>query len=389
MTLRPSSPATLAAAVALAAALAAACSAAKPVVAARQAAQSAPPPPRIVEESTSGTLIRMNPATAAHFHLVRTRAVEIAHRFSAPGAVASDVSRTVTVYSLANGFAVQVPVELGDKVTAGQVLAVVNSPDLARAISVYQTAKAEETLDDKQLAREQKLFQHGATPRAAVETAQFADQHARIEVTAAKSQIRLLGGNPASASALVQVRAPIGGTIIKQNISRGEAVENNFLFRIADLSRVWVLCSIYENQLARVRVGDQASLKLAAYPKLKLRGRILDISRILNSATRTATVRVVLNNPRGLLMPGMFATARFTSRRASLHILVPVTAIFELHNQDWLFRPAGPGVFRRVPVTVGTVDTPGWETVTRGIRAGQPVVANAFGFAAAVAAGKQ
>ncbi len=362
---------------------AAACGAAKPV-AARQAAHPAPPP-RIVEESTSGAVIRLNPATAAHFKIAHARAVEIAHHFSAPGSVASDVSRTVTVYSLANGFAVRVPVELGQKVSRGQLLAVVDSPDLAKAISAYQTAKAEEALDDKQLNREHKLYQHGAAPRAAVETAQFADQRARIEVTAAASQIRLLDGSPASPSALVEVRAPIGGTIIKQNISRGEAVENTYLFRIADLSRVWVLCSIYENQLSRVRVGDAAHLKLAAYPNLKLQGRIINISRILNAATRTATVRVVLNNPRGLLMPGMFATARFTSTRPSRHILVPVTALFELHNRYWVFRPVKPGQYRRIPVSVGTVDVPGWEGVTRGLNAGQRVVANAMTFAAAAA----
>lgn len=344
--------------------------------------------PRIIEESSSGALIRMNPTTAKHFKLVQARTIEMAHHFSAPGVVASDVGRTVAVYSLAIGFAVRVPVELGDKVRRGQLLAVVNSPDLAKAIGTYQTAEAEETLDGKELKREEKLYRHGAAPRQAVEKAQFADQHAQIEVRAAARQIRLLGGNVDSQSSLVKVRAPISGTIIKQKISRGEAVEHSYLFRIANLSRVWVLCSIYENKLSRVRVGDLAHVKTAAYPKQKLQGRISNISRVMNQATRTATVRVVLNNPQRLLMPGMFATARFTSTHESLHVLVPVTSLFSLHDQFWVFRPVKPGLYRRVPVSVGTVASPGWEVVTRGLRAGQKVVANSLAFAAAASSQK-
>ncbi len=342
--------------------------------------------PRIVEEPSNGALIQMKSSTAQHFALVRAGTIEMPHHFSAPGVVAADVGRTVTVFSLANGFAVQVPVELGEKVRPGQLLTVVNSPDLTEAISNYQTAQAEKTLDKKELKRQESLYAHGATPQVALETAQYKEQHAQIEAQAAARQVQLLGGNPNSPSPLVDVRAPIGGTIIKQQISRGEAVENSYLFRIADLSRVWVLCSIYENDLSRVRVGDLARVKIAAYPDLKLQGRISNISRVLNSATRTAQVRVVLSNPHGLLLPGMFATARFTSTRPSLHVVVPVTSLFHLQDQYWVFRPVKPGLYLRVPVSVGTVALPGWQVVTGGLQAGQRVVANSLEFAAAASA---
>lgn len=345
--------------------------------------------PKIIEESSSGTLIRIKPSVTSHFKLVRARTIEMAHHFSAPGVVASDISRTVTVYSLANGFAVQVPVELGDKVRPGQLLAVVNSPDLAKAISTYQTEEAEVTLREKQLERQEDLYQHGATPRVAVETARYAEEHAEIELRAAASQIRLLGGSPDSPSALVKVRSPIGGTIVKQNISRGEAVHHSYLFKIANLSRVWVLCSIYENDLSRVRVGDLATVTLPAYPDLKLGGQISNISRVLNPSTRTAQVRVVLSNPQRVLLPGMFATARFTSTRRTLHVIVPTVSLFHLHDQFWVFRPVKTGLYLRAPVIVGSVESPGWQVVTRGVRAGQRVVANSMAFAAAAAAQKQ
>lgn len=344
--------------------------------------------PRIIEKSSSGEVIQVEPSTTKRFKLVRATTIERAHHFSAPGVIAPDVSRTVSVFSLANGFAVRVPVQLGEKVHKGQVLAVVNSPDLAKAISSYQTSEAQETLTRKELKREEGLYKHGAAPRKALEAARYSEQHAEIEVHNAARQIELLGGSVNSPSPLVNVRAPIGGTIIKQKISRGEAVENSYLFKIADLSRIWVLCSIYENDLPRVQVGDSAHIKIAAYPQLDLIGRISNISGVLNPSTRTAKVRVVLNNPHGLLKPGMFATAQFTSTHKSSEVLVPVTALFQLHDDFWVFRPIKPGVFRRAPVTIGSVAKPGWQVVTHGLHAGQKVVANSLEFAAAVSTHK-
>lgn len=340
-------------------------------------------PIHVIEISTNGSVISMNPKVADHFKIVQTKSIRRATHFSAPGVIAPDVSRTVSVFSLANGFAVQVPVQLGDQVAKGQVLAVVDSPDLAKAISTYQTARAQLQLSNKELSREAGLYRHGAAPRKALEEAQFAEQHAQIEEETASRQIRILGGDLQSPSPLVTVRAPIGGTIIKQQISRGEAVENSYLFRIADLSRVWALCSIYENDLSRVQVGDSAQVDVSAYKNLTLEGRVSNISHILDPNTRTSQVRVVLNNPQGQLNPGMFVTARFTSIRETPQVLVPVTALFQLHDQFWVFEPVKPGTFRRVPVTVGSVAVPGWQVVTHGLQPNQNVVADSLGFAAA------
>lgn len=337
---------------------------------------------QIIEESSSGMTIAMNPSAASDFKLARTKTMLMSHQFSAPGVIAPDVSRTVSVFSLANGFAVRVPAQLGEQVRKGQVLAVVDSPDLAKAISAYQTAKAQVQLSGKELAREQGLYRHGATPRKTLEEAQFAEQHAQIDEQTAARQITILGGDVQSPSPLVTVRSPIGGTILKQKISRGEAVENTYLFQIADLSRVWALCSLYEDDLSRVQVGDLASVEVSAYPNLKLQGRVSNISHILDPATRTSQVRVVLNNPQSLLNPGMFVTAQFASIRKSPQVLVPVTALFQLHDQFWVFEPVKPGVFRRVPVTVGSVATPGWQVVTQGLQANQSVIANSLEFAA-------
>ena len=111
------------------------------------------------------------------------------------------------------------------------------------------------------------------------------------------------------------MRAPISGTIVAQNITGGAGVKSldnaPDLFTIADLSEVWVMCDVYENNLAQVHVGDSAEVRLAAYPDRPLRGARGKIMSLLDPATRTAKVRLELPNPKGLLKPGMFATARF------------------------------------------------------------------------------
>src|SRR5262249_12489107 len=156
---------------------------------------------------------------------------------------------------------------------------------------------------------------------------------------------RILNGSVDTLSPVFEVHAPISGTIIAQNVASGAGVKSldnaPDLFTIADLSEVWVLCDVYENDLSRVHTGDQAEVRLAAYPDRALRGRVAKIMSLLDPATRTAKVRLELANPNGLLKPGMFATAKFVSQSTSRHVIVPSSAILRLHDKDWVFRPEG------------------------------------------------
>ena len=314
----------------------------------------------------------------------------MADDFSAPGVVAPAVSRTVHVYSLANGLAVEVPVQLGQHVQKGQVLAVVSSPDLASAIDSYLKAKADKQVAAKELVREQDLYAHGATPQRALQLAQDAYTKAEVDERTAAEQIQILGGDLHALSPRVTVRSPVSGTIIEQKISEGEAVSASaYLFTVANLSQVWVLCNVYEDDLSKVSTGDLARITLSAYPGVVFRGVVSNISRVLDPATRTATVRVVLNNGNGLLKPEMFTTVRFTSRTFVPHTLVPASALFQLHDRYWVFVPAGPGEFRRVPVEAGEIAPDGWQEVLSGLRAGQEVVENSLQFANTVSIEKE
>jgi cobalt-zinc-cadmium efflux system membrane fusion protein len=273
---------------------------------------------------------------------------------------------------------------LGDEVQRGQVLMVIHTPDLSKAIGEYRKALADQALADKALRRARALWQARALAEKDLQQAENDARKAAVDVQTAGEQIRILGGDLDQLSPLVEVHAPIAGTVVEQNTTSGEAVKSvdnsPNLLTIADLSRVWVLCDVYENNLADVRIGDRADVRLNAYPEQPLTGTVSDISRVLDPATRTAKVRIELENPDGLLRPGMFATARFVSQAATTHAVAPASAVLRLQDRSWVFREDGPARFRRSEVQAGRVLPDGTQEILTGLAPGDPIVADALAF---------
>jgi cobalt-zinc-cadmium efflux system membrane fusion protein len=188
---------------------------------------------------------------------------------------------------------------------------------------------------------------------------------------------------------MIELRAPVSGTIVEQNISGFEGIKSldnsPNLFTIADLTQVWIVCDVYENGLGAVRLGDTAEIRLNAYPDKTYHGKVADISRVLDPATRAAKVRIVLPNRDGSLRPGMFAVATFRSRKSQTRILIPSTAVLRLQDKDWIFRKEGPQQFRRVEVRTGRGSIDGMQQIENGVKPGEQIVANALEFSSAVA----
>jgi len=306
------------------------------------------------------------------------------------GAVAPDVNRSVPVLSLAGGRAVEIRVKLGDDVKKGQVLLEIDSPDVAAAFSDYQKFQTDELLARKQLDRAQLLYSKGAIAQKDLEEAEDTEQKARVDVQTAVQRLKVLGADVNHPTPIVPVRAPISGTIVEQNTTGGTGVRSldnsPNLFTIADLSHVWVLCDVYENLLPQVHVGDFAEVRLAAYPDRPLRGRVGNISRVLDPSTRTAKVRLELDNPDRLMRAGMFVTAVLRSQQQQLRPVVPATAVLRLHDKDWVFRPEGGNRFRRTEIRAGGTTSDGMRLVFAGLSAGDKVVSNALQFAGAAEA---
>jgi cobalt-zinc-cadmium efflux system membrane fusion protein len=305
------------------------------------------------------------------------------------GAVFADVARTVPVNSLTGGRVLEVRVRLGDAVRKGQVLLTMTSPDVAQARADVQKAQADAVLAQQALYRAKTLSEHEALAAKDLEAAVNADQRAQADLRAAQERLRMLGGGTDSSSPIIELRATVSGVITEQNVTGSAGVKSldnsPSLFTIADLSRVWVLCDVYENELGQVRVGDTASVRLNAFPDQPLKARVGNISRVLDSMTRTAKVRLELANPDGLLRPGMFATVVFTAQRIEPRAMVPASAVLRLHDRDWVFVPDNGRGFRRVEIQAGSLAPDGLQAVLRGVSPGQQVVANALQLSNAVA----
>ncbi len=324
----------------------------------------------------------------AEFPLARVETRRVPNELTANCVAAPDVERTVHITSLAPGRVIDIRARLGDDVEKGQVLLVINSSKLGSAIADYKKAQADEALANKALERARSLYEHGALAMKDLQQGESAAQKAQVDVETAAERIRILGGDLQRLSPVVEVKAPISGTIVEQNTTGGEGVKSldnsPSLFTVADLSRVWMLCDVYENDLSHVRVADLAEVRLNAYPDRPLRGRVNNIARVLDPNTRTAKVRIELENRQGLLRPGMFASARFTSQGTHEHMLLPAAAILRLHDKDWVFRSEGGGRFRRTEIQSGPALPDGRQEVLAGnIRPGDQIVANALQFSSA------
>ena len=148
-------------------------------------------------------------------------------------------------------------------------------------------------------------------------------------------------------------------------------------FTISDVSHIWIICDVYENDLAQVHLGEYSDLHLNAYPIRRLRGRIGNIAQIMDPNIRTAKVRLEVENP-GLMRFGMFVTATFHGLSQEKHATVPATAIVHLHDRNWVYTPGDAGRFRRVEVVSGNMLPGNLQEVRTGLQPGARVVANAL-----------
>ena len=325
------------------------------------------------------------------FARVRVEVRDVVDEWSVNGIVAPDVSRTVAVLSMAGGRTMEIFARVGDDVRKDQILARLQSADLASALADYRKFRADQSLAQRELERSQRLYQEKAIAQRDLQQAEDTLQKANVDVETNERRIRIMGGDPTEPSPVIDVSAPISGTIIEQNIANGtnvRSIDNSpNLFTIADLSHVWLLCDVYENNLGRIHVGDFAEVRLNAYPEQPIKGRVGQISKILDPVTRSAKVRLELDNPKGLLRPNMFAVVKFVTQGVQTRMVLPAAAMMRLHDKDWVFLYQNEKGFRRVMVTPGTVMTDQYQQILSGLMPGDEVAANALQVSAAAGQG--
>jgi cobalt-zinc-cadmium efflux system membrane fusion protein len=299
------------------------------------------------------------------------------------GVIQPDITRAVPVISLAAGRVVEIKARLGDTVKKGQLLLRVRSNDVSGAYQVYLKAGNDERLARQQLERAQILYEKGAIAKSGLEQAEATSQDAKVDLNTATEQLRLLGVDKDHPSGIVDVIAPISGVITDQQVTNAAGVQGLSgpnPFTISDLSYVWIICDVHENDLDAVHPGEYADIHLNAYPNRVLKGRIDNIMPILDPSIRTAKVRLEVPNPAQLMRVGMFVTATFYGKQPETRAAVPATAILHLHDREWVYIPVSAGHFKRLEVVAGNMLPGNMQEVISGIKPGTQVVQNALVF---------
>src|SRR5271157_5956006 len=338
------------------------------------AAAEAPPPAKVVQDFNA-TLFSVDhpenfPLAAAVEHRAPTQ-------LAVTGTVNPDISRTVPVISLASGRIVGIYARLGDTVKKGQLLLKLRSDDISGGFANYQMAVADEILARAQYERAQDLFKHGAIALNDLQVAQDTEAKAKVAMETTAEHLRLLGSNTDHPSGIVDITAPISGVITDQEVTNAAGVQSlgTSPFTISDLSTVWIVCDVYENDLATVHTGDPAEITLNAYPGQVFKGRVNNILPILDPNIRTGKVRIEVRNP-GFMKVVMFVTATFRGQKDEVNTAVPASAILHLHDRDWVYVPTTDKRFRRVMVAGGDALPGGLQEIKSGIQVGQQVVTN-------------
>jgi cobalt-zinc-cadmium efflux system membrane fusion protein len=337
------------------------------------------PPAAPIEKETDSSMVKVD--HAEQFPLATAVKRAAASELSVTGVVQPDVSRTVPVVSLASGRVVEINARLGDEVKKGQLLMKVQSADISSAFSDYRKAVVVEQLARTQLERAKLLLEKGAIAKKDVEMAQSAEDSALVDIDNTKERLKVLGSDMNHPSGVVDIGAPISGVIVEQNVTAASGVKtldnSPNLFTIADLSSVWIMCDVYENDLASVHLGEYADVRLNAYPGRLFKARVSNISPVLDPTIRSAKVRLELANP-GVMRVGMFVTATFYGKQKEVRATIPATAILHLHDREWVYMPVSGDHFKRLEVATGHMVPGGLQEVISGIKPGDRVVSNAL-----------
>jgi cobalt-zinc-cadmium efflux system membrane fusion protein len=321
----------------------------------------------------------------AHVQVLTVQPTTLTRTLRLTGAVAYNSFRTTPVITQVSGPVSRVAVVPGQRVSKGEPMLYVASPDYSQLRTNYLKARDAYALAQKANARAQDLYQHQAIAEQNVEQAESAEVQASGDLAAAQAALKVMGiSDPdalvkAPASFEVPVRAPISGLVVEQDVSAGQLVQPGATqcFMISDISTVWVLVNVYQNDLPYVRVGDTVAIQTDAYPET-FHGKISYVAASLDPSTRTLQARIETPNPGEKLKKDMYVVATVNAGAIKNAIALPDAAVLrdsDSQNQPFVYAAVGSGQFGRRPVTVGE-SLNGQTEITSGLKPGDQVIGN-------------
>ena len=333
--------------------------------------------------SNNPELFAIPPGQMSHVQVLTVQPTTLTRSLRLTGAVAYNSFRTTPVITQVSGPVSRVVVVPGQKVTQGQPMLYVASPDYSQLRTNYLKAKDAYALAQKAYSRAQDLYQHHAIAEQNVEQAESAEVQANGDLVSAQAALKVMGVTDPDAlvkappSFEVPVRAPIGGLVVEQDVSAGQLIQpgTTQCFMISDISTVWVLVNVYQKDLPYVRVGDQVTIQTDTYPEV-FHGRIAYVAASLDPSTRTLQARIETNNPGEKLKKDMYVVANVNTGTIQNAIALPDAAVLrDSENQPFVYAAASANQFGRRSVTLGE-SLDGQTQITRGLKAGDLVVGN-------------
>jgi cobalt-zinc-cadmium efflux system membrane fusion protein len=347
-------------------------------------------PAESATEEKKTTEVEMLLPAQRHVGLVVAPAAvtQLSEYFRATGTVQPIDNRMSEVAPLTQGRIVSVRVKVGDRVRAGQTLAIVDNPEASDLFAQEQSSRAELNKMNAQLVpatrqtqRSQRLADIGA---GAEKDAQFSKaeeegiraniQSQEAVVRGIQQRLRSQGVSSGSGNSLSTLRAPFAGVVTKAQISLGDVIApGKDSITVADLSRVWVQAEVYEKDLGRIRLGQNAAIRVDTYPDETFSGRVAYISDALDPQTRTARVRCEVANKDMRLKTDMFANIELPTRFSKSALAVPLSAIQDVESKNVIFVQVGPTKFESREVEKG-VTVNGMTEIIHGLSPGEQVV---------------
>lgn len=317
------------------------------------------------EAARAGALLDLPPAAVAKNPVqnVPVRPLRLAADIQLIGNVSYDADHLAIVGPLVEGRVIRLAIGVGGRVRRGQIMAEIESADVGEARGALISAKARLAAAEANLRRERELAEKRISSAREREVAEAQSASEGAAMRAAQERLRAIGFTDGDIDAIddhavggrVAIRAPIDGTVIERLVTLGQAVERAVdAFKVADLSRVWILLDLYEKDLSRVRVGQDVVARTEAYPGEVFHGRVAYLAPVIDEATRTAKVRVEIKNEGGKLRIGQLVNAKLVGNSELMTapvLTVPRSAIQRVDGKALVFVKSLQGYERRAVET--------------------------------------
>ena len=318
----------------------------------------------------------------AQLKLASVSTQPVAETLRVAGRIDFDEQRLARIGATITGRVTEIDALLGQEVKKGEVLARLNSSELSTQQLAYLRARAQLELNRRNAERAQSLFEADVIGAAELQRRQSEFQISVAETRAASDQLQLLGVTPASidrlgkqgaVNSLTPVVSTLNGHVVERKLAQGQVVQPaDALFVVADLSRLWAVAQVPEQQVNQVKVGQSVSIEVPALGNEKLVGKLIYVGQAINPQTRTVLVRTELDNRDGRLKPAMLASVLIEARAVERQV-VPASAVVRENDEDHIFVALGDGAFRLTKVKLGP-EQAGQRVVISGLKGGENIV---------------